>query len=303
MAYMKVKNAMKKGAGFTLVELLVVVAIIALLISILLPSLSQAKAQAKRTQCAGNLHGIMVMYTEYSSMFDNKIPIGCGFGGLDDSNMAYMSDQTKPTSNIDLPAHAVLWGLLAEANLVSSPEALYCPLIKPTKATIDAGWQYKNGQLVVGVNSSKTVSVGYNARPEPNSNNMEVNRFMVRWQDLTANQAIVSDPIGWGDVHVRGHDKGLNVLHADGSARWTPITTSFSGDSQTIEQHLADMLTYQYPNVSATEKYGANMGTWLGGSSGMLCTKSLLTPTAAGNNPKVPIGTKQTGIWAIYDNN
>src|SRR5437868_12867191 len=55
----------RTSRAFTLIEILVVVAIIALLISILLPSLAAAKAQSRRAACSANEHQMGLAITMY----------------------------------------------------------------------------------------------------------------------------------------------------------------------------------------------------------------------------------------------
>ena len=76
--------------GFTLVELLVVISIIALLVSILLPALNKAREAGKRIVCATNVRAIYMATYYYFLDYDGRYP------------GAYFADPTtsEMTSNI-----------------------------------------------------------------------------------------------------------------------------------------------------------------------------------------------------------
>ena len=67
---------MKRRKGFTLVELLVVIGIIALLVSILMPALGKAKELAKQIMCASQLSGLGKSIMMYENDYKEQTPKG-----------------------------------------------------------------------------------------------------------------------------------------------------------------------------------------------------------------------------------
>ena len=115
---------MRRARAFSLVELLVVVAIIALLIAVLLPSLSRARSKANATKCGSNLRQIGIGLVAYNAENnDYNIP-SYNLPPLGNSSTNYTGGPDQPLDG---------WGpILDRDGLVPSNEQdtntiFYCP--------------------------------------------------------------------------------------------------------------------------------------------------------------------------------
>jgi prepilin-type N-terminal cleavage/methylation domain-containing protein len=61
-------------AGFSLVELLTVIGIIALLLALLMPALSEARRNAQAVQCASNMRQLTTAMVSYATEFKRQVP-------------------------------------------------------------------------------------------------------------------------------------------------------------------------------------------------------------------------------------
>lgn len=129
---------LRNRRGFTLVELLVVISIIALLLSILLPALSSAREQAKRTVCKARLHQVGIATIAYTSDNRLKYPMGNWF------NFPYATDAEPSTSYPSVPSNHFVGTCLKP--YLKQVIMLLCPA---NKTFVKMGWikEYTEGRI------------------------------------------------------------------------------------------------------------------------------------------------------------
>src|SRR5512135_551808 len=86
------------SAAFTLIELLLVLAIIAILAALLMPALAVAQAKGKRTACLNNLKQSALSFQMYSADNDGKLAPNYPLSGAG-SNCWVLGDMKVPSDS------------------------------------------------------------------------------------------------------------------------------------------------------------------------------------------------------------
>lgn len=218
------------SSGFTLVELLVVLAIIAVLAGLLLPVLGQARRRAVRTRCLNNLRQFALADTLYCNDH-GRLPPPNDF--VPSSVTVDRLGQMGRTLGLPVPeGPANVWPRRA-----LQPAWINCPMAVTSghaEGLTLGGGLYTGYSYVGGVENSRMISMGFATLVRPGVVADERNtRRGVLWTDVL-NEFHTEDPRRFEFFHVRhrrsypdfqfpaGDLDGFHRAWSDASVEWIP---------------------------------------------------------------------------------
>jgi prepilin-type N-terminal cleavage/methylation domain-containing protein len=209
-----------RRAGFTLVELLVVIGIIALLISILLPALNKARIAAQETACLANVRQIGLGILAYASDHHNKLPvIADRYGntintfehyGLEVALAPYVSGKKLEWTNV-AASQVVIGGIFI---CPSSDITTTTTNGKNLHYTNHTGTQYRERNAYAGLYYHFRESYGYKSGGTATTPAQPVNaQIQTSWSLQYFRRDLTKAPIQWCSTRLSGSfpSEGLNA--------------------------------------------------------------------------------------------
>ena len=238
----------KKQRGFTLVELLVVIGIIAVLIAILLPALNRARRQALRVSCSANLQQIGILWTLYAN--DNKGTLPTMYyqtGSPPPLDKTGFGNWTLITAD-DQPGNINYTQLFKDRYKLKSGKIFYCPTYRPFAGdSVEDDWAYIRA-VPTGIGAINTTFISYsilsgnltaktyagllrfNKPPPPqpvfktNEKNLSQRPVVADETDFyPASMAAVATYAYSNHFEVGPLPAGGNALFGDGHVEWRPF--------------------------------------------------------------------------------
>ena len=212
-----IRSEMRKSPrGFTLVDTLVTLAIVAILISILLPSLSGVREAARRVVCASNVRQIGLGVTMYADDYRDRLPPSVFAPDPNDedsvnneSNPAEMMTMRLQTSDLesDKDKHWDGIGLLFATDYLPAPKLFYCPSHHGDHPYLNyvSAWMNPGRDRIVSNYHYR--GIGNNGEP-----------LLYMSQVDPASTILLSD--GMRLVSDYNHRKGANTFRADNAVIW-----------------------------------------------------------------------------------
>ncbi len=230
------------AGGFTLMELILVLAMISLLATLLLAAVSSAKSRGRRSVCLSNLRQIGLAVHAYADDNNGSIPYGPKAPPFT-SPASFYPSTGSPTSLLSIQGGApVGLGLILREYLAQTPKVLFCP---GADQSVNAEAELKKVGTTQAQGSYYYRHAGvtelFYTPPDPiphlRLENLGLNREGVAIQALALDTQFVCPPgLESFNVLTRTHHRGtvVNILYADGHAVTRPNKDArFTVDVQT----------------------------------------------------------------------